>query len=76
MKIVTNGFGLYAIRKGIWPFYRYLDLRNPGFWWGKNQMYYFDCWGKKDKVESYFGLFNPKIAVTVLESNDKQMRMK
>lgn len=70
MKIVTNGFGLYAIRKGIWPFYRYFDLKNPGFWWSKKQIFYLDCWSKEDKVKAYFGLLNPKIAI----QEDKKLK--
>lgn len=31
VKIVINEKGLYAIRKGIWPFYKYFDLRHPTY---------------------------------------------
>lgn len=72
MKIVTNGHGLYAIRWGIWPFYSFFDLKTPGFWWSKGNTYYIHCWEKKEKVEHWFGLLNPKVAVTIL--NDKENR--
>lgn len=60
MKKVTNGNGLYAIRWGIWPLYRYLDLRHREFWWSKTSMYYMDCWGSREKVDEWYGLLNPE----------------
>lgn len=61
MKIVTNGHELYAIRKGIWPFYKYFDMETPGFWWKKNQIYYTQCWKSKEKIEYWYGILNPKV---------------
>ncbi len=72
MKIVTNGSGLYAIRKGVWPFYRYFDLETPGYWWFKSSRYYIKCFSQKDKVEAWFGLLNPKVVKTILDKNDRQ----
>ncbi len=73
MKIVTNQKGLYAMRWGIWPFRMYFDLRHPGFWWSKSSRFYPDCFAEKDKVQYWFGILNPKVAVVILDINDKQM---
>lgn len=60
MKIMTNGHGLYCIRKGIWPFYKYFDFENPGYWWKKTDPFYIDCWADRDKAQAWFGILNPK----------------
>lgn len=72
MKIMTNQRGLYSIRKGVWPFYRYFDLEQPGFWWKKTNRFYPDCWASKEKAEEWFGILKPTAAVTILKTNDKQ----
>lgn len=63
MKLVTNGYGLYAIRKGFWPFYSYFDLRTPGFWWSKSHRYYADCFSSSEKAKTWFGILNPKVVI-------------
>ena len=73
MKIVTNNKGLYAIRKGIWPFYKFFDLKTPGFWRKRNQIYYIQCFDQKDKVEAWFGILNPKIATIIVQENNKKL---
>lgn len=71
VKIVTDGKGLYAIRKG-WIWHEFFDLKAPGFWWYMDSRFYLDCWAQKDVVERWYGLLNPKVAVVVLDSNDSQ----
>jgi len=73
MKIVTDQRGLYAIRWGIWPFYQYFDLVNPGFWWSRSDRFYVDCFSQKERAEAWYAILNPKVAVVILESNDKQV---
>jgi hypothetical protein len=73
MKVMTNEKGLYCIRKGIWPFYKYFDIIIPCYWWRKNSEHYWRCWGQKDKVQAWFGILNPKVAVIIADSNDKQL---
>ena len=72
MKIVTNGHDLYAIRKGIWPFYRYFDLKTPNLWWGRTSKFYMDCWTYDEhKIEAWYGILNPKKAVVIcIEKNN------
>lgn len=44
MKMVTDGRGFYAIRRGF-IFKEYFDLVSPGFWWGPlNYGHIQDCW--------------------------------
>ncbi len=61
MKIVTNGKGLYALRKGFWPFYKYLDLKFPPVFWKSNEKFYRDCWGEREKVEHWLGILKPQV---------------
>lgn len=43
LKIVKFKNGKYAIRR-LWIFgYEYLDLENPGLFWGKRSRHYGDC---------------------------------
>jgi hypothetical protein len=71
MKIVTDQRGLYSIRKGFWPFYKYMDFRTKGFWRSKSSSNYIDCWSQRDEVSAWYCIYNPKIAVIICTSNDK-----
>jgi len=59
MKIVTDGHGSYAIRKGF-IFHKYKDL-TCGYWWDKNSSWFNDCWTSDlDLIKHKFGKLNPK----------------
>lgn len=69
---MTDKNGSYAIRKGIFPFYKYFDLETPGYWWSKNSRHYTCCWTvQRRKVELWYGILNPSVAIIILSSNDK-----
>lgn len=70
MKIVTDKRGLYAIRWGIWPFDKYFDIQNPGYWWKKSSHFYLHCWSSKDKIEAWFAILNPKVAAIIVMDKD------
>lgn len=60
MKIVTNGKE-FALRWGIWPFYRYFDFESPNLWWDRNSKFYMCCWGSKEKAEYWYKTMNTKV---------------
>jgi hypothetical protein len=53
MKLISDGKDLFAIKKGWWIFSKYFDLQTPGFWWRKDQSYFTNCWGSKEKAEAW-----------------------
>ncbi len=62
IKLVTDGMGNFAIRKG-WLFHEYFDLNNPGFWWNIDQRFYGDCWASKEKALEWYGKLKPKSVI-------------
>lgn len=54
MRIVTNG-RLFAVKcnwfMGIFRFGRYLDLKDPGFWWSIGSEGFHDCWGTEKEAK-------------------------
>lgn len=58
MRIVTNGHGLYAIKRGFWFFSMYKDLHSP-YWWFKVSQFYPDCWGTLEQAQEEYGYLKP-----------------
>ena len=46
-RIVKFDTGKFAIRKG-WFTYKYLDLIDPCFWWGCDDVFFKDCLTKEE----------------------------
>lgn len=43
VKIGEGNNNVYAIRKGVFGLYWYLDLKHPSLWWNKGSRWYIDC---------------------------------
>lgn len=62
VKLVRRG-NEYGIRVGWWPFYRYVDLHSNEYFWTKNDRYFRDCFGDKERTTALFRKLSEKIVV-------------
>ena len=54
MKLVRFKDGMYGIRKGFWPFYRYKDLLTVRRWLSQGSSSFIDCRGPKEYIMDLF----------------------
>lgn len=73
LKIVTNNHNLYAIRKGIWPFHFYFDLKTPRYWWSRGSTFYTDCFGDLEEVKQWYGILKPQV-LNIHTGEEKKVR--
>lgn len=65
MKLIQFSNGKFGVRRGVWPFYSYRDLRSFGtFWWFKYSTYFKDCMGSEESARKLY--VNPYIKDKVI----------